>query len=281
MRVLFVVLGMLLIAPLVQAAPPSVAVEPAADLKAFQTNFRSQFPDLPLNGYVNGPYNFSKSERTQWNQIMEFPPYEFALQEGKELFETKFPDGKSYASCFPNGGIGIAQTYPKFDAISSKVATLGIALNECRDAHGMQPLNLTKGPPAAIETYMVHTSRGKPIDVTIPDDPRALAAYEAGKEYFYSRRGQLNFSCASCHVQAAGKRLRGDVLAPALGIAAIFPIYRSKWGDMGTLVRRFIGCNKKVNAQPVKADSARYRNLAYFLTYMSNGLPMAAPGARP
>ena len=281
MRMLFAVLGLLIVIPLAQAAAPSSPVDPAADLKAFQGYFTSRFPHLALKDYVDGPYNFSKSERAQWQQIMEFPPYEFALQDGKKLFETSFPDGKSYASCFPHGGIGIAQTYPKFDAKTGKVVTLGIALNQCRTANGMKRLSLTKGALASIETYMVHASRGRKIDVTIPDDPRALAAYEAGKEYFYSRRGQLNFSCASCHVQAAGKRLRGDVLAPALGMAAVFPIYRSKWGDMGTLVRRFIGCNKKVKAEPVKADSARYRDLAYFLTYMSNGLPMAAPGARP
>lgn len=281
MRVLFAALALLLAAPLARAGGPSAPVNAAADLAAFQGHFRSQFPDLPLKDYVDGPYNFSKSERAQWKQIMEFPPYEFALQEGKKLFETEFPNGKSYASCFPNGGIGIAQSYPRFDVKSGKVITLGIALNKCRTANGMKKLSLTKGELAAIESYMVDTSRGKLIDVKVPNDPRALASYEAGKEYFYSRRGQLNFSCASCHFQAAGKQLRGDTLAPALGMAAVFPIYRSKWGDMGTLVRRFIGCNKKVRAEPVRPDSDRYRDLAYFLTYMSNGLPMAGPGARP
>ena len=228
-----------------------------------------------------GPTTSTSRNGRSGNRSWSFRRYEFALQEGKELFQTKFPNGKSYASCFPNGGVGIAQSYPKFDAKSGRVVTLGIALNECRTANGMKNLSLTKGELAALETYMVDTSRGKPIAVAIPNDPRALAAYEAGKEYFYSRRGELNFSCASCHFQAAGKRLRGDTLAPALGMAAVFPIYRSKWGDMGTLVRRFIGCNKKVRAEPVKADSDRYRDLAYFLTYMSNGLPIAGPGARP
>lgn len=259
----------------------AAAANPAQDLASFQAYFRQRFPNIPIADYVNGPYNFSASERAQWKDIMQFPPYEFALQEGKQLFETKFPDGKSYADCFPDGGIGIAQDYPKFDPKSGRVVTLGILVNQCRVENGLKPLSLTKGDMAAIESYMADTSRGKPIDIQIPNDPRALAAYEAGKEYFYSRRGQLNFSCASCHVQSASKQLRGDTLAPALGIAAIFPIYRSKWGDMGTLVRRFIGCNEKVRAEPVKADSDRYRDLAYFLTYMSNGLPLAGPAARP
>lgn len=278
MKTAMIALVLLIAPPLACAANQP---DPAADKTAFQGYFQKQFPQVPLAAYVDGPYNFSKSERAQWKQILEFPPYSFALDNGKTLFETKFPNGKSYASCFPNGGIGIAQNYPMFDPKTGRVVTLGIALNRCRVANGLPKLKLTAGPMADILAYMTDTSRGKKIDVKVPNDPKALAAYEAGKEYFYSRRGQLNFSCASCHVQAAGKHLRGNVLAPALGITASFPLYRSKWGDMGTLVRRFIGCNKKVRSEPEKADSPAYRDLAYFLTYMDNGLPVAGPGARP
>ena len=42
---------------------------------------------------------------------------------------------------------------------------------------------------AALTAYMAYTSRGKPFDIKIPDDPRALAAYENGKEYFYPAAG--------------------------------------------------------------------------------------------
>ena len=71
---------------------------------------------------------------------------------------------------------------------------------------------------ASLTAYMAFTSRGKPFDIKIPNDPRALAAYKKGEEYFYTRRGQLNFSCASCHVQSPGNHIRTEVLAPALGI---------------------------------------------------------------
>jgi sulfur-oxidizing protein SoxA len=50
---------------------------------------------------------------------------------------------------------------------------------------------------------------------------------------------------------------------------------------MGTLDRRFGGCNRNVRAKPFKAQSVTYRDLEYFLTYMSNGLPVAGPGSRP
>jgi sulfur-oxidizing protein SoxA len=278
MKQIAILLASMALAPVAHAASKP---DPAADLKAFQSYFYHQFPQVKLKDFVDGPYNFSASMRAQWKQIIEFPPYQFALDHGKKLFDTPFANGHTYAACFPHKGIGIAQDYPQFDPKTGRIVTLEIAVNRCRAANGEQKLKLTTGHMADIIAYMTDTSRGKPIDVKIPPHHAALAAYEAGKEYFYTRRGQLNFSCASCHVQAAGKHLRGDVLAPALGMTASFPLYRSAWGNTGTLVRRFIGCNKKVRSVPDKADSAAYRDLEYFLAYMSNGLPIAGPGARP
>ena len=112
---------------------------------------------------------------------------------------------------------------------------------------------------AALTAYMAYTSRGKPFDIKIPNDPRALAAYQKGEEYFYTRRGQLNFSCASCHVQSAGDHIRTEVLAPALGLVAALPIYRSEWGGMGTTSRRL-----DVVQQPGarRAAQARRRTLS-------------------
>ena len=51
-----------------------------------------------------------------------------------------------------------------------------------------------------------------------------------------------------------------------------FPVYRSKWGNLGTLHRRYAGCNKQVRAKPFKAQSTEYANLEYFHTFMSNDL---------
>lgn len=255
--------------------------DPAADQRAFQAYFRDRFPNLPLAEFANGPYAMDSGMRQQWEEIMQFPPYDFALEEGKQAFETPFANGKSYADCFPNGGIGIRQNYPYFDTQTGEVVTLDLAINRCREQNGEKPLRYQSGLIASITAYMAETSRGQPFDIKVPDDPRALAAYEDGKRFFYSRRGQLNFSCASCHVQAAGQRLRGDVLAPALGILASFPIYRSDWGSMGTVDRRFTSCSAQVRSVPFQPQDPTYRNLEYFLSYMSNGVPIAGPGTRP
>lgn len=264
----------------VMAAAPAKA-DPAADLQAFEKYFGDKFPNVAQDDFVNGPYSMNKGMRAQWEEIMEFPPYDFALSTGEKLFGTPFANGKTYADCFANKGIGIRQNYPYFDAKLGEVVDLTMAVNLCRTANGEKPLNVEKGPMAAITAYMASTSRGKRFDIKVPDDPRALAAYDNGRQYFYTRRGQLNFSCSSCHIEAAGKRLRGDVLAPARGILASFPIYRSKWGSMGTVARRFVSCDSQVRAVPLKPDAKTYRDLEYFLTYMGNGLPVAGPGARP
>lgn len=263
------------------AAQAAQTVNPAADKKAFQTYFEHKFPDLRFDDFVNGPYAVNAAMRRQWTEIMRFPPYTFGVDAGRKLFATPFKNGRTYADCFPNKGVSIRQHYPYFDAKTAEVVSLELAVNRCRTANGEKPLDYQKGDMDAIVAYMALTSRGKRFDIKIPDDPRALAAYEKGKEYFYTRRGQLDFACANCHVKSAGKRLRGDILAPALGILASFPIYRSAWSSIGTVPRRFTSCNQLVRAVPLKPDAATYRDLEYFLTYMGNGLPVAGPSARP
>ena len=253
---------------------------PEQDKAAFQAYFAKRFPSVPFNDYVNGVYSLDKGSREQWEEIEEFPPYELDLSEGETLFNTPFKNGKSYADCFENGGIGIRQNYPYFDTKAGKVKTLEMEINECREANGEKPYKWKRGKIASVSAYMASTSRGKTINIVIPDDPRALAAYEDGKRHYYAKRGQLNFSCANCHVNGAGQKVRADMLSPGLGHPSHFPVYRSKWGNLGTLHRRYAGCNKQVRAKPFKAQSTEYANLEYFHTFMSNGLTINGPGAR-
>jgi sulfur-oxidizing protein SoxA len=264
-----------------QAGAADEPVNPQSDFKAFRDYFTSRFPNVPLNDFVNGPYSMDEGLRRQWEAKEEFPPYEFAVESGKEMFATPFKNGKTYGDCFPNKGIGVRQNYPYFDEKQGKVVTLELALNQCREGNGEKPLSYTGNDMASLTAYMAFTSRGKPFDIKIPDDPRARAAYENGKKYFYTRRGQLNFSCASCHVQSPGEHIRTEVLAPALGILNAMPIYRSAWGGMGTVSRRFTSCNVQVRGAPLKPQDDDYRDVEYFLSYLSNGLPIAGPGSRP
>jgi L-cysteine S-thiosulfotransferase len=256
------------------------ATTPEEDLAAFQNFFKHRFPNVETSDFSNGAYAIDPIGRENWEAIEEFPPYEPFIDEGQSMWETPFANGKTYKECFPEGP-AIAGKYPHWSKQKGMVITLPLALNNCREANGEKPLKYKKGPINNILSYIAYESRGQITNVEIPsDDPAALQAYEDGKKFYYTRRGQLNFSCANCHLQNAGMILRTEVLSPALGHTTHFPVYRSKWGTVGTLHRRFTGCNKQVRAKPFKAQGEEYRNLEYFLTYMSNGLPLNGPGAR-
>ena len=265
---------------LASASFAAQATTPEEDLKNFREYFMKRFPGVPLNEFQNGVYAINADARSSWEAIEEFPPYEDAVDKGKKLFNTPFANGKSYASCFKNGGIGIRQNYPYFDSNTGKVKTLEGEINECRVKNGEKPLGWGKGDIADISAYMASTANGKPLNIKVPNDPRALAMYNRGKQHFYAKRGQLNLSCANCHQDNAGNRIRGDILSPALGHVTHFPVWRLKWDGLGTIDRRYDGCNKQVRAKPFKAQSDEYVALEYFETYMSNGIEVNAPSTR-
>jgi sulfur-oxidizing protein SoxA len=265
---------------LLAGVPLAVQASPSEDLKSFREYYIKRFPGVPFSEYQNGVYAINADARQSWEGIEEFPPYEDELAKGEALFNTPFANGKTYASCFKNGGKGIRQNYPYFDSASGKVKTLEGEINECRVKNGEQPLGWKKGAIAAISAYMASTANGKKINITVPDDPRALAAYERGKKHYYTKRGQLNLSCANCHVDNAGNRIRSETLSPALGHTSHFPVYRLKWGELGTMHRRFGGCNEQVRAKSFPAQSEEYAALEYFLNYMSNGIEVNAPSSR-
>jgi len=262
------------------ALPLTTLADPEQDREAFRAYFLKRFPDVPVEEYVNGIYAIDRKAREQWQDIESFPPYEFAVEEGEALFGRPFANGRSYAGCFDNGGVGVRQRYPRFDLQRGEVVTLELALNNCRIENGEQPYPYEGDELVALSAYMAWTSRGEAIAVEIPDDPRALAAYEDGKRFYYSKRGQLNLACSDCHVTSAGAWVRADHLSASLGHPSHFPVYRSKLGKVISLHSRFYGCVRDVRAQPFDEQSEAYRNLEYFLTYMSNGLEVNGPGAR-
>jgi len=259
---------------------PVTAATPEEEQAAFQAYFKQRFPNVPEDEFKNGTYAIDPDTRENWEAIEEFPPYENAISQGETLWNTPFADGQGYADCFPDGP-AIMSRYPHWDRERGQVMTLPLALNACRTAHGETPLKYKKGPIADLLAYIAFESRGRITRVEIPeDDPRALAAYEQGKRFYFARRGQLNFACAHCHLATSGTKLRTETLSPAYGHTTHWPVYRSEWGEMGTLHRRFAGCNEQVRAKAFEPQGEEYRNLEYFLTYMNNGLELNGPGAR-
>jgi sulfur-oxidizing protein SoxA len=265
---------------LIVTTPLAAQATPDDDLKAFRSYFTQKFPDTPVDDFVNGVYSIDAASREQWEAFEEFPSYEIAIEDGEEKFNTPFANGKSYADCFPNYKDGIKQNYPYFDKDSGKVVTLESAINKCRTDNGEEPLAWNKGEITEIGAYLGYLSRGNKINVKVPNDPKAVAAYNRGKKHFWAKRGQLNMACADCHYYYSGSKIRADILSPALGHTTGFPVYRNKWAGMGTLQRRYGGCNEQVRAKKFKPQSDEYNALEYYHTYMSNGLEVNAPSQR-
>lgn len=255
--------------------------DPEQDRIAFVAFFTERFPDIPVTEFANGIYAIDRDAREQWTEIEIFPPYEFAVEQGQELWQQALADGSAYAECFSVNIEFIRPGYPRYDNASNEVVTLDLAVNRCRVKHNEIAYEFNDARLVSITAYLAFVARGNELNITVPsDDPNALAAYESGKRFYYSKRGQLNFACSDCHGISAGQYVRADRLSAGLGHPTHFPVYRSKLGRVISLHERFSGCVSDVRANPFPLQSEEYRNLEYFLTYMSNGLEVNGPGSR-
>ena len=210
-------------------------------------------------------------------------PADFVVDDGKDLFsKVEGSAGKSCASCHGANGEklkGVAAMYPKYEPAIKGIDTVALQINRCRKDHmGAPELKYESDPQLALELYVKSLSNGVPIHVSI--DGPAKPFYEAGKEYYYKRFGQFNFSCALCHVKYAGHMIRANLLSNNRHHTDHFPTYRLDWSGVGSLQKRFRGCNKNVRQEPLPFQSETYRNLELYLTYQGNGVPIQVPGFR-
>jgi sulfur-oxidizing protein SoxA len=254
---------------------------PEEDRQAFVAFFQARFPNIPLAEFANGIYAIDNDAREQWLDIEDFPPYEFTIDTGEALWQETFANGRTYTDCFADPTEDIRPRYPQFDADSGEVVTLEIAINNCRSTQEQPVYAYDRTEITAITAYLAFESRGKQLDIRVPEDnPGALDAYETGKQFYYTKRGQLNFSCSDCHGISSGQYIRADRLSTGLGHPTHFPVYRSKVGGMVSLHQRFWGCVRDVRARPFELQSIEFRNLEYFLAYMSNGFEVNGPASR-
>jgi sulfur-oxidizing protein SoxA len=253
----------------------SAHASPEKDRQELIKYYTDKYPDIKVEDYVYGALAFDADSKAQYDAIMEFPPYDSEIDMGRKMWETPFKNGKTYANCLPNGGKHIAGNYPLFDEAKGKVVTLHDAINDCRTANGEDAFKVDDMKTMGLLTaYMRTLSDGMMMNIKV-ETPRAMAAYEDGKKTFFSRKGQLNFACASCHVQNAGLRLRSELISPVVGHAVHWPVFRG--GDnLFTLQRRYQGCFSQVRAVPPPQGGTTMNNLEYFHSALSNGLPLKA-----
>ena len=270
--------------------------DPQSDLKEFQGYFKKKYPEIKFDEYSNGFYAFPqfKAYRESWNAYNEFPPYELGLEKGKALWKKKFANGESFDSCVKKGTIKPAYSYPHWDKTSKTVRVAELDIMDCAKANSADPKELTfltadlnkdekpRVQLAELTAHFYSMYRGKRMKPDVDfSDKDALAVYEKGKQYWWARRGQLNFACANCHVDMAGKDLGGNQpLSAGLGHTTAWPAQRLEWIRLETLMQRYATCNSQVRAKPEKHYGPEFLSLQLYESYMSSGLPLSAPAMR-
>ena len=203
------------------------------------------------------------------------------LAEGERLWtQTDGTAGKSCAACHGDARQsmkGVAARYPALDGASGNLLNLELRINLCRTRHmAAETFAYETNELLSLTAYVASQSRGMPMAV---DAGGAAAPYfERGKAYFTTRQGQLNLSCAQCHVDHAGQRLRGDIISHGVGVG--YPVYRLEWQSVGSLHRRLRACSFGVRAVQSGYGSQDYVSLELFLAKRAEGLPIDAPAIR-
>jgi sulfur-oxidizing protein SoxA len=264
------------IALLVLAAVPFAASATPEESKAqVAARLAQQLPSLSRDDYATGSAALDETLRAQVEQNAASGAA--LVEAGKKIWNAKFKDGRTLAGCFPNGGRRVAASYPLWDARVKRVVTLEIAINQCRKAHGEALFDIDGDTMATALAYARSLSNGQRLAVRVP--AAAQASFERGRRMYFTRMGQRNFACASCHVQGAGKRYDERMLSPAIGQATHWPENRE--GVPVTMQARIRECLERMGAAPFAAGSDELNELEYYLSYLSNGLPLTANAWRP
>ncbi|KPF47973.1 sulfur oxidation c-type cytochrome SoxA [beta proteobacterium AAP121] len=200
------------------------------------------------------------------------------VQDGEQRFQA------DCAGCHGSGSApamslrGAAARHPAWDTTLGKPLTLAGRINQCRVRH-------VKAPPLApesegllaLEAFVALQSRGLP---TAPDRTPALQPFVAQGEALYRRRiGQLDFSCAQCHDDHAGRRLASALIPQAHPTG--YPLYRLEWQGLGSLQRRLRNCMTGVRAEPYAYGSDEYTMIELYLKQRAAGMAMESPAVRP
>lgn len=251
-------------------------VDPEQSRQLLVDYFKKKHPDIKFENYKLGAYNYSADKYSQWEAVEDFPPYLDAIDIGEELY---YKDQDIYEKCFGNDIEQVRVKYPLFNNTTNQVETLENEINKCRTKAGLQPFGWEKGKLAQLSAFYAYNSRDKKINVQIISEG-AKKAFLDGQQFYTQPRGQFNLSCAKCHTYNSGKKARANLLSPNIGHTSHFPVFRGKWQNLGTLHRRYRGCQKNMRATPFKPQSETYRNLEFFQAYMSNGIEIDGPGYR-
>ena len=230
------------------------------------------------------------SERLRARQADEAAnPGMLWVDEGRRLWTRPAgSSGRACADCHGETGVsmrGVATRYPAVDEASGELLNLELRIDACRRARQGAPALAFESDALLQITDDVLIVNGDVVEILekIEDDVRlelldGSADDSQVRAFFNRRQGQLNLSCAHCHVRHAGARLRGDVISH--GLPNGYPAYRLAWQSLGSLQRRLRACSAGVRAVQLDFGSPEYLALELYLAGRARGVPVETPAIR-
>lgn len=268
--------GRALLAALLALAAGATFANPEKVKGDIAARLQRQLPAMAPGDYALGAAAFDAELRARIDENGDAATA--VVESGRKLWNTKFRDGRTLAACFPNGGRRITANYPQYDSRLKRVVTLEMAVNQCLKTHGEALYDPADAQTmGAVTAYLRSLSNGQKLAVRVP--AAAADRFEQGRRLYFTRLGQRNFACASCHLQGAGRRFTDTPLSPVIGQATHWPVVRE--GSAVTLHARIRECLDLMGAAPFAAGSDELNHLEYFLAYLSNGLVLKANVWRP
>ena len=168
--------------------------------------------------------------------------------------------------------------FPKWDADAKRPINVELQIDKCRvENMGAEAYKFDSDDQKALTTYIKYQSLGTPVSIDLAAGDMQ-SWWDKGKQEYYTRTGQLNLACASCHEANAGRYIRADHLSQ--GQVNGFPTYRLKDGDMVSLHGRMRGCVRDTRAETPKAFSDELMALEVYVTWRGAGLSVETPSVR-
>lgn len=223
-----------------------------------------------------------RTDETRAMEADDFDNPAFAfVEEGEAMWNTvEGSAGKSCASCHGDASetmVGVRAAMPKWNEKLGKPHTMETQINACRTENmEAEAWDWDDTKMLSMTAYVGLQSRGLPV--AVQTDGPMTEWFEKGKEMYYTRTGQLNFSCASCHEANFDKMIRADHLSQ--GHVNGFPTYRLKTASLNSVQKRFKGCVRDTRAEQPKIGSDELLALEVYVAARGNGLSVETPSVR-
>jgi len=222
-----------------------------------------------------------RSEGTRTIQMDDFEnPGLLAVDAGLDAWETaEGSAGQSCADCHGDIEEGMAGVRAQMPHVNSDGVLWSVEdyVNNCRtERMGAEAWNWNGADMINMTAAISMQSRGMSVAVQI--DGEAAPYWEQGRDMYYTRYGQLELSCASCHEESYGLMIRADHLSQ--GQINGFPTYRLKNSRLNSIHNRFRGCIRDTRAETFGIGTDELRALELYVASRGMGLSVEGVAVR-